>query len=75
MDQLWLSAIGEYGFPIVITFYLLYRIEKRLDRLNQSVLLLQTVCPINHNKYSFDNNPKTVGEAGTQSFIRNVEAP
>jgi len=62
MEALWLSAIGEYGFPIVITFYLLYRIEKKLDNLNQSVLLLQTVCPFDYNKYSLENNPKSVDD-------------
>ncbi|MCE7793542.1 YvrJ family protein [Salipaludibacillus sp. CUR1] len=46
MMEIWLSAAGEYGFPIVITFYLLYRIEKKLDNLNQSVLQLQQVCPV-----------------------------
>lgn len=70
MEQLWLSAIGEYGFPIVITFYLLYRIEKKLDKLNQSVLLLQSACPLNHNKYSFENNLNTVDEPGIQTYVR-----
>ncbi len=75
METLWLSAIGEYGFPIVITFYLLYRIEKKLDKLNQSVLLLQSVCPINHSKYSLDNNPKPVNEAEKRIYLRNAQTP
>lgn len=41
--EAWLSLIGEYGFPIVVTFYLLYRIEKKLDTLNQSVLYLSKI--------------------------------
>ncbi|MBU9711433.1 YvrJ family protein [Evansella tamaricis] len=32
--EIWLSIIGEYGFPIAVTFYLLYRIEKKLDQIN-----------------------------------------
>ncbi|PYZ93586.1 YvrJ family protein [Salipaludibacillus keqinensis] len=51
MEELWLGAISEYGFPVVVTFYLLYRIEKKLDTLNQSVLQLQQACPLNPNKY------------------------
>lgn len=38
--EAWMSLVGDYGFPIVVTFYLLYRIEKKLDQLNQSVLYL-----------------------------------
>lgn len=38
--EAWLTVIGEYGFPIAITFYLLYRIERKLDTLNQSVVYL-----------------------------------
>ncbi|WP_416151326.1 YvrJ family protein [Salipaludibacillus sp. HK11] len=51
MEHIWLTAVSEYGFPVVITFYLLYRIEKKLDKLNKSVLLIQSVCPFNKNKY------------------------
>ncbi|MDQ0254487.1 hypothetical protein J2S74_001866 [Evansella vedderi] len=38
--EIWMSLVGEYGFPIAVTFYLLYRIEKKLDQLNHSVLYL-----------------------------------
>ncbi|MCD8509949.1 MAG: YvrJ family protein [Bacillus sp. (in: Bacteria)] len=38
--EAWMSLVGDYGFPIVVTFYLLYRIEKKLEQLNQSVLYL-----------------------------------
>jgi len=74
MEALWLSAIGEYGFPIVITFYLLYRIEKKLDNLNQSVLLLQTVCPFDYSKYSLENNPISVDDVD-QNNSKNSENP
>jgi hypothetical protein len=39
MEQ-WLPLISEVGFPITIVLYLLYRIEGKLDMLNQSILEL-----------------------------------
>ncbi|WKB35481.1 YvrJ family protein [Terrilactibacillus sp. S3-3] len=36
MDE-WLAMIKDVGFPIVITFFLLSRIESKLDELIQSV--------------------------------------
>ncbi|ADU31237.1 YvrJ family protein [Evansella cellulosilytica] len=48
--DMWLSMLNEYGFPIIITFYLLHRIEKKLDKLNDSVLQLGNVR-IGHNQY------------------------
>ncbi|NJP36800.1 YvrJ family protein [Alkalicoccus luteus] len=38
--ELWMQALGEYGFPMTITFYLLYRMEKKLDVINSSILAL-----------------------------------
>jgi hypothetical protein len=32
-----LTAIGNFGFPIVITGYLLLRFEKRIDHLTHSI--------------------------------------
>jgi len=32
-----LTAIGNFGFPIVVTGYLLMRFEKRIDHLHHSV--------------------------------------
>ncbi|MCM3488524.1 YvrJ family protein [Alkalihalophilus marmarensis] len=29
--ELWLPILSEYGFPVMVTFYLLYRLEKKLD--------------------------------------------
>ncbi|RKL68205.1 hypothetical protein CR203_06880 [Salipaludibacillus neizhouensis] len=63
--ELWLSAIGEYGFPIVVTFYLLYRIEKKLDQLNHSVLQLQKILPF---LYSKANNDGQVMYPPTHSY-------
>jgi len=36
MDELW-GQIGNFGFPIVISVYLLVRIEGKLDRLTDSI--------------------------------------
>ncbi|WP_280769344.1 YvrJ family protein [Salipaludibacillus daqingensis] len=73
MEQLWLSAISEYGFPVVITFYLLYRIEKKLDTLNQSVLKLQTICPLNQSKYSMQLSSKIGAEAEERPKVKLVD--
>lgn len=35
--EMWLPLIAEVGFPIVVTFYLLHRIEAKLDMLNASI--------------------------------------
>ncbi|MGE8203420.1 YvrJ family protein [Heyndrickxia sp. NPDC080065] len=32
-----MSFIGEVGFPIVVTLYLLYRIETKLEAVVQSI--------------------------------------
>lgn len=42
MDE-WLAMIKDVGFPIVITFFLLSRIEGKLDELIQSVQKLPYV--------------------------------
>ncbi|PKR78456.1 YvrJ family protein [Halalkalibacillus sediminis] len=39
MEQ-WVSWIPEVGFPILVTFYLLHRIESRLEELNESILTI-----------------------------------
>jgi hypothetical protein len=36
----WLGMISEVGFPIVVTLYLLHRIERKLDTVNESILKL-----------------------------------
>ena len=33
----WLGMVKDVGFPIVVTLYLLYRIENKLDELNDSI--------------------------------------
>lgn len=36
----WANLITELSFPIAITFYLLHRIEGKLDMLNESIQIL-----------------------------------
>ncbi|QFT89818.1 YvrJ protein family protein [Bacillus sp. THAF10] len=36
MEQWW-TWVSEVGFPIVVTFYLLHRIEQRLDSVSKSL--------------------------------------
>jgi hypothetical protein len=33
----WLAALSDFGFPVVVTLYLLHRVEGKLDTLNQSI--------------------------------------
>ena len=35
--DVWMNAISEFGFPAAISFYLLHRIERKLDILNTSI--------------------------------------
>jgi hypothetical protein len=39
MDELW-GQIGNFGFPIVVSLYLLVRIEKKLDALTEAITKL-----------------------------------
>ncbi|MCO7128092.1 YvrJ family protein [Sporolactobacillus shoreicorticis] len=38
--EVWLSMVKDVGFPAVVTFFLLHRIEGKLDELIQSIRLL-----------------------------------
>lgn len=38
--EAWVAFVAEVSFPIAITFYLLHRIEGKLDVLNESIRLL-----------------------------------
>ncbi|KAB2328011.1 YvrJ family protein [Cytobacillus depressus] len=33
----WVTMIGQLGFPILVSLYLLHRMEKKLDQLSQSI--------------------------------------
>ncbi|WP_445491494.1 YvrJ family protein [Niallia sp. 03133] len=37
------KLIGNFGFPIVITVYLLYRFEQKIDKLETAIVELTTV--------------------------------
>lgn len=37
MDPDWLAVLTEMGFPIVVTFYLLHRIEGKLNLLIDTI--------------------------------------
>lgn len=40
MVETWITFITELSYPIAITFYLLHRIEGKLDVLNESIRML-----------------------------------
>jgi len=44
-----LRAIGNFGFPIVVSAYLLIRIEGKLDNLASSINKLSTILSIKLN--------------------------
>ncbi|WP_438799871.1 YvrJ family protein [Alkalicoccobacillus porphyridii] len=35
--ELWVPLLSEYGFPIMVTLYLLNRLERKLDRVTEAV--------------------------------------
>ncbi len=39
METLW-TQVGNYGFPMLVTVFLLVRIEKKLDELTVAILHL-----------------------------------
>jgi hypothetical protein len=41
MDAEWIAFIGNVGFPIAITAYVLMRLEGKLDKLTEAVTLLK----------------------------------
>ncbi len=40
MHEQWLPLIAEVGFPIAVTFYLLHRIETKLNTLIKAITIL-----------------------------------
>jgi hypothetical protein len=50
MISLLSTLIGNFGFPIVITSYLLIRFEKRIENLNNTILDLMQVIRDGANK-------------------------
>ncbi|WP_155008813.1 YvrJ family protein [Priestia megaterium] len=39
----WIYAVSNFGFPVVMTFYLLLRFEKKLERVNKVIIELANV--------------------------------
>ncbi|WP_078427669.1 YvrJ family protein [Alkalihalobacterium alkalinitrilicum] len=49
--ELWLPLLSEFGFPVVVTLYLLHRVEKKLDMVNQSIQRLpESLAPLYFNR-------------------------
>ncbi|MCA0987188.1 YvrJ family protein [Guptibacillus algicola] len=46
----WMSLISDVGFPIVVTLYLLHRIEQKLDTLNDTILQLPENISLRHDQ-------------------------
>jgi hypothetical protein len=40
MEQ-WVSLIEELGFPIIVSFYLLYRLEAKLEAIHGALISLK----------------------------------
>ncbi|WP_082238456.1 YvrJ family protein [Salinicoccus sp. YB14-2] len=41
----WIPLVSEVGFPVVITFFLLHRMERKLDDLIITIRQLQNTTP------------------------------
>ncbi|MFF2178040.1 YvrJ family protein [Lysinibacillus sp. NPDC058147] len=46
---MWISLIGNFGFPIAITVYLFIRFERKIDKLETTIKELSEV--IKYQKY------------------------
>ena len=40
---LWISIIGNFGFPIALTIYLFVRFERKIEELEKVIIELSTV--------------------------------
>ncbi|MFC0561020.1 YvrJ family protein [Halalkalibacter alkalisediminis] len=47
--DMWLPLLSEFGFPVIVTLYLLHRVENKLDTVNHSILKLPE--SIHHFQY------------------------
>ena len=45
MDQ-WVAIIQEIGFPVVVSFYLLHRIESRLEAIRDALVAITSVTKV-----------------------------
>lgn len=47
--EMWIPFISEFGFPIMVTLYLLHRLEKKLDHVAVTIEQLPTkLVALNH---------------------------
>ncbi|MFV8830302.1 YvrJ family protein [Alkalihalobacterium sp. APHAB7] len=47
--EIWMSLLSEFGFPIMVTLYLLHRVEKQLDAVNLSIQRLpESITPLHY---------------------------
>ncbi|MFD1416945.1 YvrJ family protein [Oceanobacillus jeddahense] len=35
--EAWISLLADFGFPVAVTFYLLHRVEGKLNQLIESI--------------------------------------
>ncbi|MEB2280562.1 YvrJ family protein [Lysinibacillus xylanilyticus] len=47
---MWISLIGNFGFPIALTVYLFVRFEKKLDKLEATIMELSEAIKYQKNK-------------------------
>ncbi|RSL32714.1 YvrJ family protein [Salibacterium salarium] len=61
--EMWLSAAGEHGVSAVIAFYLLHRVEKKLD-----ILIYTIQAKPGSLTSAIPSIPEEKGEPSHQSF-------
>jgi hypothetical protein len=44
--ELFFSAIGNFGFPLVLAIYLLLRFEKKIEGLTEAIYELKHACDV-----------------------------
>ncbi|MEX3747306.1 YvrJ family protein [Lysinibacillus xylanilyticus] len=48
---MWISLIGNFGFPIAITVYLFIRFERKIDKLEAVIMeLSEVIKSLNYKK-------------------------
>ncbi|MCL1697368.1 MULTISPECIES: YvrJ family protein [unclassified Lysinibacillus] len=48
--SMWISLIGNFGFPIALTVYLFIRFERKIDKLESVIMELSEVIKSLHFK-------------------------
>lgn len=53
--SMWISLIGNFGFPIAITVYLFIRFERKIDKLEAIIMeLSEVIKSLNYKKKERD---------------------